>query len=301
MAAEPRNVVVGCDGSWQSDLAVAAAAREAGLRRCPLVIVSVLADRDLLADRLSDMAEREADALERAVARAKRGRDRARAVDPDLEVRMVTTMLDSRELTRVAAAADLLALGGQGTAGGRAFALGTVSGELARLFPVPILVPRLGGGDEQEDRSRRSMAVLVGIDGRGTDLELLAVGVHEAWLRHVGLLVVRAIPARGADASTEWAMTDSWRLVRHVEPPDGMPVRVVLSGGEPALALVHEAQPEDLLVLGTRGGGRLAGLVSDSVARRVLDASPCDVLVVPPGHGAAWQRRDLAAARISAG
>ena len=38
-----------------------------------------------------------------------------------------------------------------------------------------------------------------------------------------------------------------------------------------------------MLVVGTRGQGRLAGLVRDSVARGVIDAGVVDVIVVPPG------------------
>ena len=52
---------------------------------------------------------------------------------------------------------------------------------------------------------------------------------------------------------------------------------------EPAVhALVTRALPDDLLVVGTRGEGRLAGLIAGSVCRGVLDAMPCDVMVVPP-------------------
>jgi nucleotide-binding universal stress UspA family protein len=48
-------------------------------------------------------------------------------------------------------------------------------------------------------------------------------------------------------------------------------------------ALLARCAPDDLLVVGTRGGGTLAGLVQGSVARGVLDGLLCDVIVVPPG------------------
>jgi nucleotide-binding universal stress UspA family protein len=52
---------------------------------------------------------------------------------------------------------------------------------------------------------------------------------------------------------------------------------------EPAVtALVTRVLPDDLMVVGTRGEGRLAGLIAGSVCRGVLDAMPCDVMVVPP-------------------
>ena len=57
---------------------------------------------------------------------------------------------------------------------------------------------------------------------------------------------------------------------------------------EPAVqALVTRVLPDDLMVVGTRGEGRLAGLIAGSVCRGVLDAMPCDVMVVPPALVAA--------------
>ena len=54
-------------------------------------------------------------------------------------------------------------------------------------------------------------------------------------------------------------------------------------GDEPVVALLARCGPEDVLVVGTRGGGTLAGLIHASVARGVLDGLPCEVIVVPPG------------------
>jgi nucleotide-binding universal stress UspA family protein len=53
---------------------------------------------------------------------------------------------------------------------------------------------------------------------------------------------------------------------------------------EPA-DLIAEAAKEsgaDVIVVGTRGHGRLAGMVLGSVAQRLLHVAPCPVLAVPP-------------------
>ncbi len=54
--------------------------------------------------------------------------------------------------------------------------------------------------------------------------------------------------------------------------------------GEPARQIERwvRALDADLVVVGTRGRGRIAELFLGSVARRVLELAPCDVLVIPP-------------------
>ena len=91
---------------------------------------------------------------------------------------------------------------------------------------------------------------------RTTDTEL-SVLATQVWDRHADLLVAE-------------------------QSPDHSLAKVVVDVDHPVAALLAHAGPHDLLVVGTEGGGRLAGLISGSVARGVLDGMPCDVLVVPP-------------------
>ena len=62
--------------------------------------------------------------------------------------------------------------------------------------------------------------------------------------------------------------------------PSWLPHRTVVTVADPTAAVLDRVEPDDLLVVATRGEGRLAGLVSGSVTRALLDAGPCDVLVV---------------------
>ena len=49
-----------------------------------------------------------------------------------------------------------------------------------------------------------------------------------------------------------------------------------------AIADVAEEEGADLIVIGTRGQTRVAGLLLGSVTQRLLHIAPCPVLVVPP-------------------
>lgn len=50
--------------------------------------------------------------------------------------------------------------------------------------------------------------------------------------------------------------------------------------GSPAEALIHEADPECLLVVGQTGHSRLERFLFGSTASKVVRLAPCDVLVV---------------------
>jgi nucleotide-binding universal stress UspA family protein len=76
---------------------------------------------------------------------------------------------------------------------------------------------------------------------------------------------------------------DTWDAVRSLAVCDAVPVQVEVVQDHPVTALLDRCGPDDVLVVGTRGGGTLAGLVYGSVARGVLDGLVCDVMVVPPG------------------
>jgi nucleotide-binding universal stress UspA family protein len=125
--------------------------------------------------------------------------------------------------------------------------------------------------------------VLVGLDAGKDCARVLRVAADEAAVRGARLVAVHALNT--APAHTKVALAVGWRRVhdamRSAGLPVGVPSRLVITRDDPVTALLLRARPQDLLVVGTRGGGRLAGLVQGSVSRAVLDSMPCDVLVVP--------------------
>jgi nucleotide-binding universal stress UspA family protein len=56
---------------------------------------------------------------------------------------------------------------------------------------------------------------------------------------------------------------------------------VVLGGPAPKIAEIAEKSGADVIVVGSHGHSRLAGVVVGSVAHKLLHVAPCPVLVVP--------------------
>jgi len=64
----------------------------------------------------------------------------------------------------------------------------------------------------------------------------------------------------------------------------GVPeVRTLHAAGDPAERILDAARSEqaDMIVVGRRGRGRLAGLLLGSVSQKLVSLAPCVVVVVP--------------------
>jgi nucleotide-binding universal stress UspA family protein len=69
---------------------------------------------------------------------------------------------------------------------------------------------------------------------------------------------------------------------REILAREGIPATTVAPHGDPAQALIKAAREmgADLIVVGTRGRGRVARSLLGSVSTSVVHRAPCDVLVV---------------------
>ncbi len=191
--------------------------------------------------------------------------------------------------------ADWISMSAAGHQGWRDVFLGSVTAEVVRRSPLPVLTYRGRGKDAREfvyDDFRR---VLVALDlGEGSQqlvetARALADTRGEMTLLHVidmapecGLYgVPLAIPAESLDAAKEWTDAALGRLARGVPPSVLQPVRVL--AGRPAeriLATEKELAP-DITVIGTHGRHGLDRLMLGSVAERVVRRATGPVLVVP--------------------
>jgi len=275
-------VVVGCDGSWQSNRAVENAARVAARRGLRLALL-VLPRSDWSSDgSLHGYAVEEVSTRCRAHETVRLAEETALAQEPEVVVEHVIGDADGMAVRKLADRAVLLVLGSHGREGQRALSLDSPSEELARHLRVPILIPgeRTGPASPIAHLPR----VVVGVDGRGAEEELISIAATEAVARGRSLVIVRAVPPGvvGSGIARPDVWDETWMAVHHADHTASVPSRVIVSVGDPVAVLTAECGPDDLLVVGTRSQGRLSGLVSGSVARGVLDACECDVMVVPP-------------------
>jgi len=136
------------------------------------------------------------------------------------------------------------------------------------------------------------MRVLVALDGSpGADVALRLVaglpwpdgsvvrliGAVEGDLQPIAPNELLGEPARRAPVELQAAQDEAARLL---ERP-GLTVDRVVRRGQPAAAIIDEARALDanLVVMGTRGLGRVRTLLVGSVAAGVVDGAPCPVLV----------------------
>ena len=78
------------------------------------------------------------------------------------------------------------------------------------------------------------------------------------------------------------------------ESADPKRYELIVANGNPLPTIMRaiETRGPDLLVLGTRGDGRMRRVVLGSVANQVLKLAPCDMLIVPHGTSGASAAHD---------
>lgn len=128
--------------------------------------------------------------------------------------------------------------------------------------------------------------IVVGIDGSDKDEQSLLWAGQAAARRGGKVHVVYAARVPGPTASL--SQTDLDELHASVAEPaaqrvrsrfEGLPVTSEVVVGDPAVVLVDASQSADLLVMGGRGLGRIAGQFLGSVSQKVAAQASCPVVV----------------------
>jgi nucleotide-binding universal stress UspA family protein len=140
------------------------------------------------------------------------------------------------------------------------------------------------------------LLIVVGVDGSDHGMVALEAAISEAKAHGADLHVVYVTDVTPATLHLGDALTVDtsvlaeaqrqgvWGTVGPVIDAGGHPVTRVDLDGYPADALVDYAEEKraDLLVVGTRGRGRIASTFLGSTSSRALDHARCDVLVAKP-------------------
>ncbi|TDB90367.1 universal stress protein [Actinomadura sp. 7K534] len=276
-------IVVGTDGSGESDSAVDWAAAEAALRERPLRIVHAVAARPTKTPLFSpaEKAERLARVGQAVVDRA---RERVRERWPAVETATAVVAEETHEaLLRQAEGAFELVLGRRGRGGFASLLLGSTSLRMASRSTVPVVIVR----GEATERGE----VVAGIDVRRDVDAVLEYAFEAASLRGARLRVVHAWQLSTTLIDAGYTVEDEDagpelrdRVAAACEPLQRRYPQVDAVGEvvleHPVQALTRPSRAARLLVVGARERRRGAPRLG-STGHGVVHHAQCPVAVVP--------------------
>jgi nucleotide-binding universal stress UspA family protein len=284
-----RAILVGIDGSASALAAARWAAREAVLRRAPIRLVNAFGwmpvhDTD---DPVQLVPGARDDLLRAAEEKLAVAAAQVAEVAPDVAVsRDVMSGNPAALLVTLSADVQLAVIGHRGLGGFAELLLGSVGTALGAHAACPVVVVRGAAADAKQDGP-----VVVGVDGSPQSDAALAFAVEAAvarraplravhsWLENVVPFVVKepvdwdAVAAQESDLLT--GRLAGWR-----EKYPDLQVEPVFTHDRPAHALVQNTGDAQLVVVGSRGRGGLAGMTLGSVSQALLHHAPCPVAVV---------------------
>ncbi|MBB5788768.1 universal stress protein [Jiangella mangrovi] len=299
LRATDRPIVVGIDGRPDSENALRWAVTAARLHRVPLRVVLV-ADAPEVQRYVPYQPTRDGETF---LLPANPGRHPS---DDDLDRALSIARLQLRPesvsgrrapgsaataLIEDAADAAMLVVGTRRRGPVAAAALGSVSATVAAHARCPVIVV----GTEPAAGSD-GLPIVVGIaDDRAAD-GVLDFAFREAAARGVPLVVLHAGrpdlgEPRHPDAHFGGMVPRlAARLANYAARHPGVQVASHLSAAGPGADLAAASATAQLVVVGSRGRGRVSGLVLGSVGQHLLHEARCPVAVVHPGHARTPQR-----------
>lgn len=300
-----RAVVVGVDGSESALRATRWAAREANRRNRPLLLLHTCYIPPVPPRSPISLPRGYGDALVEYgnvwLSEAKKvAEETVPELDVDIEVRIGPA---AAELVKESGRARLIVLGSRGLGGFSSLLIGSVAIAVAAHAQCPVVV--LPGRHHDHREPSELGPVVVGVDGSERDDAVIGFAFESAVERAVPLVAVHVWNL--STVETGWPMLptvmtyedfaeDEWRLLServagwrekypdvqiHLRVPRGRPARELLSQAEVGVDGPHDP-PAQLIVVGSRGRGALAGLGLGSVSHTILHHAKCPVVVVPP-------------------
>lgn len=279
-------VVVGVDGSEQSDRAVRFAVAEARRRHAGLLLVHAV---HLTAPMASELPYFRVEAFTEVGRRLVDDAERlALDLDPGIEISK-SVRADSRVgmLVDAGAHASAIVLGHRSRSlPSRVLTGSTTTGVAARAHCPVISVPE--SWIEDSDLGR----IVVGVEGSDAAHDALDLGFREARRRGAALVAMHAWRLPMAYESAGFAaMVEDWmafaaeEMDRTLTPfreayPD-VKVEVDLRHGFAGPALLNATEDADLIVVGRRGHGSPWGIYLGSLARMLIREGKCPIEVSP--------------------
>lgn len=291
-------VVVGIDGSTSALDAARWAADEAARRGLPLRLVTAVDTTATIAfggrlgrpeDFVQEVETQARDWLvtaEKAVAQAHPGLT--------VEQRLTTQQAAIPALVDESAHARLVVLGSRGLGGFTGLLAGSTAVALVAHGHSPVVVVR---GPRHDEPAPADGPVVVGVDGSPASESAVALAFEEASIRHAELVAVHTWIEFASDSAYAYArqfMMD-WTAVEQRESerlaerlagwqekyPD-VTVRRVVTRDRPVRCLLEQAEHAQLLIVGSRGHGRVSGTLLGSTSQALIYHAPCPLLVARP-------------------
>jgi nucleotide-binding universal stress UspA family protein len=228
------------------------------------------------------MEQSSAEEMNRLAARV-----REAGVVSDIEMR-IGDVYDEIKKTIEASKPDLLVMGTHGRRGVERWFMGSTTEKLMRHSPVPLLT--ISGSGEKAPAIPRFRQILVTTDFSEGTSEALAYAFSVAQENESRIELLHVVEDVAADISGKYrgslingvrrqleelvpAEAKTWcDVVTRVET--GMPYRIILKS--------LEEEKIDLLVMNIHGKGMLDRALLGSTAERVVRASSCPVMLIPP-------------------
>lgn len=293
---KPRlGIVVGVDGSPSSMAAVRWATREATMRHVSLTLVYAgsAVDPPVL---VTNPAQLPPEPSEQLVQSARRSLNRATKVAEetamgDKSPRINTERVGSSPsaaLVERSKSAEMIVVGSRGQNTWRRAVLGSVSTAVVHHAHCPVAVIH---DDLTPLHQRTNWPVLVGIDGSPASELAIAIAFDEASWRNSELLALHAfndadlshVPRmeRWSEQTLQAAAKEhlAQRLAGWQERYPDVTVDRLVVWDQPAHHLLDRSQSTQLVVVGSRGRGGLAGSLLGSVSTAVVHAARVPVIV----------------------
>ncbi|MGV0596740.1 universal stress protein [Mycolicibacterium porcinum] len=290
-STENYGVIVGVDGSAESDAAVRWATREAALYGAPVTLMHVIQPMFIswpigqyqatLVDWQNENARRVIEQARKTV-RSCVEESRLPAVRAEIRTEMATGALIEASKT-----AQMLVVGRRGLDALDRVVLGSVSTGVLHHARGPVVVVHTDDDWPREN----GLPVLLGVDGSAASEEATARAFDEASRRGVDLVAMHAwsdagmLAAVGVDKPElegEGQELLAERLAGWQERYPDVEVHRRIVCDWPAHRLLEEARRAQLVVLGSHGRGGFAGMLLGSVSSRVAQSAATPVMVVRP-------------------
>lgn len=282
-------ILVGVDGSKESDAAVQWAGEEARLTGAPITLMhgvppSFATVPNVPVKALVTEWEREnASAVIERARQILNSSGPSELLDVRSEVRywgVLPTLIDASKEAR------MVVVGSRGAGAFGRMMMGSVSSGLIRHGHGPVTVVHARDHELPVDGP-----IVVGIDGSPASEAATALAFEEADRRKVGLVAVHAWRDTGAllALGIDWPAYEqigaevlAERLSGWQERYPGVSVRRRLESGTPARWLFEESKHAQLIVVGSHGRGGFAGMLLGSVSSAVAQSVRIPVTVVRP-------------------